>query len=74
MGILKKIINYILSFFSKPKVEPIVTKGELIKTSREDSRRYRRYCKRQGFDTLSGLPDYVTPQVYRFLKRVGVIK
>lgn len=76
MGIIKKIINIILSFFKRTKSQPIDTgiPTVWIATSREDQRRYKRYCKRKGFHTVSGLPDHITAQAHSNLKRLGVIK
>ncbi len=80
MGIIKKIINIILSFFKKTKSQPEgnpfthMEPTVWIATSREDQRRYKRYCKRKGFHNVSGLPDHITSQAHSHLKRLGVIK
>ena len=72
--LLVTILSWLLKLIGVERTPPKRDNVAFIKTSREDQRRYRRWCKRKGMNTMYTLPDKITVHAHRALKAKGIIK
>jgi len=73
--LLVTILSWLLKVMGVERTPSPKESGVLfISTSREDQRRYRRWCKRKGMNTMYTLPDKITVHAHRALKAKGIIK